>query len=593
MTWTVDIENVAGIRAGRATVEPGLNVVRGTNWQGKSSFIAALETALGTAATLTEGQPRGAVILETPEREVQVGLARENGTVVRRGEPILTDAYDVERAALFACLGEDNAVRAAVRRGENLEDVLTRPLEFQNIDERIAELTDERSRVESALAGAEEAAKRLPQVEERIAELETTVTELREELPDDGGKTGPSAERDELSRARTERNRVAARVERLEGSVERAEATLEERRTDLDAIDAPSDEPPPEPTDVREELASLRRDVELLQSVFSANRLVLDEDRLDLVADVDRSVDAETVTCWVCGETAERAAIETHVGALGDAVRSHRAEIERVVDRVEELEARLEQRQQAERRRSAIESDIAELESTLDERRESLLEARERLAELDDRVESLSSAVEASEEAVAEVESEIKFRETELEEARDERETLESRADRRASLRDRRDALAEEITSLRNRKADVKQRARQGFDEAIQDVLGRFDTGFETARLDPSFDLVVARNGREASLDALSEGELELLGFVAALAGHAAFEVAERVPAMLVDGTGSLADENRRRLVEYLAGRAEYLVFTAHPEDTAVEANEIDPREWTVVSEGRPMAAED
>lgn len=584
MSWTIEIENIAGIRHGEAAIDPGLNVVRGSNWQGKTSFIAALETALGTATPLTEGASKGSVTLRSADREVSIDLTRENGTIARRGEPLLQDDYDVDRAALFACLGEDNPIRTAVRRGENLEAPLTRPLEFQNLDERIAELTDERSRVESALTGAEEAAKRLPQVESRIDELEDTIAELREQLPDDGDE--PAADREALSQARADRNRVRTRVERLESSIDRVESTLEDRRAELAALETPeSDDDPPKPAPVREELAALRRDVDLLQSVYSANRLVLEEDRLDLVTDVDRELTGETVTCWICGTETDRDAVESHIEGLGDEVNSHRAQIDRVKDRVERLEAKLEQRQQAERRRASLEDDIAELEATLDERQAELAEARERLATLDDRVETLSSSVEASVEAVAELESEIKYRQTELEEARQERETLAERAGRVDALQARRDDLADEIESLRTRKADVKERTRRAFDAAIDDVLDRFDTGFEQARLTPSFDLVVARDGREASLDALSEGELELLGFVAALAGYEAYEVADCVPVLLVDDTGSLADANRQRLVEYLADRADYLVFTAHPEDTAVTAHEIDPERWTVVSD--------
>lgn len=584
MTWTIDIENIAGIRAGHATIEPGLNVVRGNNWQGKSSFIAAIETAIGTTRPLTEGQAVGTVVLETPAGTFHVSLTREDGRVEREGEPLLTDPYDVDRSALFACLGEDNALRAAVRRGDNLEAVLTRPLEFENIDERIAELTDERSRVETELAGAEEAANRRPQARQRIEELEATIDQLREQLPDDGAGDRGDGERGELSRVRAERDRVSARIERLEDSIERTEHSLADKREALSAIDGPPDDPAPEPTVAREELAALRRDAEVLQSVFSANQLVLEEDHLDLVTDVDRELTGETVTCWVCGAEADRDHIETHVGSLGDEVREVRAAIERVTDQVEALEARVEQRRQAERRQAELEDDIAALEATLEERRESLAGARDRLSHLEDQVESLSSSVRESVEAVAEVESEIRFRETELEEAREELATIESRAERVSALRDRRDELAEDVTALRNRKDELRQQTRRAFDDAIEDILDRFDTGFEAARLTPSFDLVVARNGREANLEALSEGELELLGFVAALAGHEAFDVAECLPALLVDATGSLADENRRRLMEYLANRVDYLVFTAHPEDTAVQAHEIDPRGWAVVS---------
>jgi hypothetical protein len=116
-------------------------------------------------------------------------------------------------------------------------------------------------------------------------------------------------------------------------------------------------------------------------------------------------------------------------------------------------------------------------------------------------------------------------------------------------------------------------------------VLSRFDAGFEAARLTPDFELVVARDGQEASLEALSEGELELLGFVAALAGYEAFDVAGTVPVMLVDGVGGLDDDNHQTLVEYLQERTEYLVFTAYPEYTAFEGSEIDPGEWTIATD--------
>ena len=189
---------------------------------------------------------------------------------------------------------------------------------------------------------------------------------------------------------------------------------------------------------------------------------------------------------------------------------------------------------------------------------------------------------------MTDVESDLKYAIAELEDAGDELAELQRLADGRDAVRERRDAVRAEIEELRNRKDDLKRRAREAFDEAMRDVLARFDTGFETARITPSFDLVVARDGREASLDALSEGELELLGFVAALAGHDSFEVVDDVPIMLVDGLGSLADDNLHAFVEYLADRTDYLVFTAHPEHTSFTGHEVSPDDWQVVSDDGP-----
>ncbi|MFB6198591.1 MAG: ATPase, partial [Halobacteriaceae archaeon] len=92
-------------------------------------------------------------------------------------------------------------------------------------------------------------------------------------------------------------------------------------------------------------------------------------------------------------------------------------------------------------------------------------------------------------------------------------------------------------------------------------------------------------------LDALSEGERELLGIVAAVAGHEAFDVGDRVPVMLLDGLGGLASENLQILVEYLSERTEYLVLTAYPEYEGFEGNELSPSDWQVVSNSSDVGA--
>jgi hypothetical protein len=155
--WTVEIETVAGIRSGSAVVEPGVNAVRGANWQGKSSFVAALEAAMGTEAPLTEGERAGRVELATSEESVSVELVREDGAVERHGDPYLSTERARAAAALYAFLDDSNAVREAVRRGDGLKPVLLRPLEFEDIDERIADRSAERDRIETELERAQSA----------------------------------------------------------------------------------------------------------------------------------------------------------------------------------------------------------------------------------------------------------------------------------------------------------------------------------------------------------------------------------------------------------------------------------------------------
>jgi chromosome segregation ATPase len=590
MTWTIDIDNVAGILDGSATVEPGLNAVRASNWQGKSSFVAAIETALGVATPLTEGKGRGGVRLRLPDREVAVDLVRENGTVHRRGEPYLTDEYDVVRATLFACLGETNEVRRAVRRDDNLEDILLRPLDFQNIDQRIADLKRERERVASELAQAREAKRRLPSVTEKVTQLESELEELHErydELTDGGaGTAAAQPTRSDLAQARSERERAENRIERLESTIERTESRLDEKCAELSEVEVDDGEAvESQLAEAREELDGLERDAEVLQSVYSATEMVLAENRLDLLTDIDRGLAGDSVTCWTCGSEADRTDIEGRLDALGDRIGDLRAQIESRRETVEHLEARSEEITQSRRRKRDLESEVAELEGKLADKRQQLDDARERRERARGRIDELADEVDEAVEEITDVESDIKYREAELKEVRDERDSLERRADRVETLSDEQASIREDIEELRNRKDEIKYETREAFDEAMDDILVRFDTGFEGARLTPNFDLVVARDGREASLDALSEGELELIGFVAALAGHEAFGVAETVPVMLVDGVGALDEDNLQALVEYLQGRVEYLVFTAYPEYTTFDGNEIDPGTWTIATD--------
>lgn len=588
MTWNFDIDNIAGIRRGEATLERGLNAVRATNWRGKSSFLRAIETAMGTETPLTEGTDAGSVELRTDAGTYRVTLRRENGTVVSDGDPYLTDPYDAVCADLYAFLGENNAVRRAVRDGDNLEAVLTRPLQFENIDERIAELKDERERVEAELQRAIDAADERAALESTVSELEDRYRQLRQRRDEINVERTDETDgiRERLSEARAERDRIKGRVDRLERAVERTEDALAERREERAALDVPSDDDVANELEAaRETLDRIERDENLLQSVYTANRRVLEESREELVTDVSRGLSDDHLVCWICGDTSDRETVRQHVETLGEKLADLRERASTARERVERLEERRDRAKRLRRRRVDLEDEIAELETTLADRRRDLEAARDSLSEQRETVDDLADNVERTDDELAEIEGELRYVETELETARERREELQTRADERDARQAELTELDAEIERLRTRKDDLKRRTREAFDESMDEIVTRFDTSFETARLTADFDLVVARDAREASLDALSEGEVELLGFVAALAGYEAFDVESRVPVLLVDRLGGLDDDNLHALVEYLRGRAEYLVFTAYPEHAAFDGHDIDPADWVVVSD--------
>lgn len=591
MSIRLDIQNIAGITDGEAEIAGGVNTVKASNWQGKSSFLKAIQTAFGTDVALMEGATEGRVSLDIDGTAHEVSLGRDGGTVVREGSPVLEDDYDRLLADLFAFLGEQNEIRRRVRAGDDLKDVLTRPLDLENIDQRIQSLTEERRAVESELERAEASERELVELERRKAKLESELEELQsryESLADEDD----SGVREELSDLQAEHDRVTDLVDRLERSIDRAQERLKEAHDEYESLEAGDVTAVEEElAAVREEYEQTRRDRELLQSVYSANSQLIEEGRVGILADVDHSLIEDTHECWVCGNETSTGQVEERLDAIGEKVLELREEASSYEEEIEELEATREERRRATRRKEDLEDEISDLEATISEREESYASAKGRLEIIEDRLSDLQDEAQESDDERSELKSEIKYTERELEDLDEEIEETARVADRRSMLEEEREDIVEEIESLRTRKRELKDRIRTEFDAAIGEIIQRFETSFESARLTSTFDLVIARDGREVSIDALSEGEVELLGLVAAVAGYEAYDVAERVPIILLDQLGALADDNLRALARYLEDRAEYLVLTAYPENSLFGDHRIDPGEWEVVSSARTTAA--
>ena len=587
MTWQISLSNIAGIRQGEAELSRGVNAIRASNWQGKSSFLAGIETVMGTIKPLTEGESYGYAVLETSQDTYRVELRRDNGDIVRSGSPYLTDEHSRVCAELFAFLDETNPVRQAVRNGENLEETLTRPLDFENIDEQIADLQREREQIDAEIDQAEAAAERLPSLESKVTALEAELDDLREQREEfeDAGIGESDESREKLSELRADRDQLDRRISRLEQTLQSARNRRQDIQEELNTLEVDdTDDLEDELSTARTQLRDQERDLEVLQSIYEANRRVLDEGRLELVTDVTHSLTDDTATCWVCGQETTRSNLETSLEELSEQIQSLQEEVESYRERVEDLQSRLSTVQDQRKRKRRLESDLRELEETISDKEDQLETARDRRDHLESEIGDVEETVQAATDERADMESEIKYLEAELDEVSSELEQAERRAAKRDHLEQERAEIAEELATLRERKETVKRQTRDAFERAMEHIIEEFEIGFEVARLTGSFELIIAREGRETTVDALSEGEVELLGLMAALAGHEAFDVEDKVPVLLLDGLGSIASENLRRLVELVSDRASFLVLTTYPEYGAIDGQEIDPSEWKVVS---------
>jgi DNA repair exonuclease SbcCD ATPase subunit len=604
--WRLEIDNIAGIRSGTATLDPGLNVVQASNFQGKSSFAAAIRTVLGVtgqydAPPLTEGAESGSVTLTTDDDSYEVTLERApDGAVTQSGTPYLTDETDQVCARLFALLDEDNPIRIAVRDGADLTPLLQAPLDIADVDRRIDALQTERRDLEAELSRAEQVTERIPAVQESVTQLEAELEELRSrrEVLEEEAERNDDDLADEVVEKRSTLEEYERHIERTEASIERKRERLTEKEAELDQLEVPAVDDDADVTAKRERIDELERKIDLLTRVSQVSREILEEGELDLITTVDRSLAGDEVECWTCGQLAGVDRMEERVDALRSELTELRERKETLAEEVERHAARQREaerkqreaeslREEAKRLRLDVEESAAELEQ-LEEKRDAL---EGELAELESALDEQEAAVE---EELTDVTVRIKGCERRLSEKRQELADLEDEREDLAALRERREELDAELTALRNRKRDAQTELVAQFDEAMAAVLERFAPGFGGAHLRlqtgpdgdvERIDLVIAREGRETTVDALSEGEVELVGVALVLAGYRAFDVDERVPAVVVDGIGQLAAEHLHNLAEYLQDTGEYLVTTAYPEVGSFDGRTISPDEWEVVSD--------
>ena len=128
----VSVENVGGIDHFEVAFEPGVTVLAGRNATNRTSLLSAIGGVLGgSSASLKSDADAGEVILELGGETYEVAFDRTAAGVRVDGSPYSADGEYVD---LFVSLLEDNPARRAVERGEDLRDVIMRPVDTDAID---------------------------------------------------------------------------------------------------------------------------------------------------------------------------------------------------------------------------------------------------------------------------------------------------------------------------------------------------------------------------------------------------------------------------------------------------------------------------
>ena len=630
----VEVRNIGGIDETSVTLPPGVSVLTGENATNRTSLLTALMAALGSnRASLKGDADEGAVTLDIGGQEYSRTLSRRNGTVTFEGDPYLDDP---ELADLFAFLLEDNEARRTIARGDDLREVIMRPVDTDRIDAEIEACKQEREEIETEIKRLDQLEKELPELEAEKREKQTELEAAKEELTAvqdeieslDTGVERSRSQKENLEKAFQRVRDARSELDDLEFDLETERSTLadlEAEREELKETLADAEEPTESPErlagrvqELRERKQTLDTTINELGSVISFNEEMLDEEGLDIDTTIEGGTPTDKLTadteiaCWTCGADVstdqiddtlnrlkslrsekldERREIQSEIEELSNRqskIRTERREIERTEDRLADVEAEIETTQERigelEERVETQQSEIAELEAEGEaievEDHEEVLELHRKSNELELRVERIESDL-------AELESAIADREAAIEE----REELE--ADR--------EAIAEQLTDLRTRIERLEADAVDAFNEHMETVLDILEYDnldriwIERRQEDvregrrkvtkTRFDLHIVRSAAdgtayEDTVDHLSESEREVTGLVFALAGYLVHDVHEVVPFIILDSLEAIDSDRIARVVEYFRTHADYLVTALLPEDA-----QALPEEYAYITE--------
>lgn len=627
---TLEVNNIGGIDETTVSFRQGVTVLSGRNATNRTSLLQAIMAALGSnQVSLKADAAEGSATLEFGDETYRRTLERRNGTIVTDGEPYLEDP---ELADLFAFLLESNEARQAVARGDDLRELIMRPVDTAAIQSEIEQHEQRKRDLDDQLAELDDLEGRLPDLEakrtrvtdeietleaeleaaqEKLEETNVDVEERREE------RSELEAKLDDVRETRSEIEHTRDRIETERASIE----ALEEERDEVeDKLESLSTGDETEISRLEAEIETLQADkadlseeISQLQSTIQFNEQLLEEPDSFLAETTetddgpltDQLLDeSETVTCWTCGSSVARDQIETTIEQLRTARQERlekRSEISADLnDRRETLSSINENRtayQQTQRRLESIDSEI----DRRSDRIEALTEERETLADEIDALEAEIEDLETEEysgvldqhKEVNQLEFELERKERTREEIEAEIAEIEARLDDREGLKARREDVTDELTTLRTRIDQIEANAVEAFNEHMENLLETLQyENLDRIWIDrttrevregrrkvskSSFDLKIVRStddgaAYEDTIDHLSESEREVTGLVFALAGYLVHDVYETVPVMLLDSLEAIDAERIATLVEYFESYVPYLVVALLEEDAqAVE----------------------
>ena len=625
----LSVENIGGISETELQFDPGVSVLTGRNATNRTSLLQAIMAGLGSNQVSLKGAAdKGKVGLKIGDTEYTRNLERSNGTVRFSGDPYLDDST---LADLFAFLLESNEARRTVARGDDLRDVIMRPVDADAIQAEISQLKSERSDIDEQIQERQQLKEKLPKLEEQRKELreelekkEEELESKREDLEDLSADADEArAEQTELEQKMQTLQRKRSDLEDTEFEIESQQESLESLRSEYEDVEAEYeqltdkdtqdiDQVEAEVNRLHEQKQQLQSELRNLQSVIQFNEEMISGTSTDIAAALRGEDDNEAVTdqlledssevvCWTCGSEVNEEDIEGTLDRLRDLRQSKYAEESDIEDELEELkekkseiESLRQSRREAKQRLEDIKAEIERREARIDEFGSQKEDLETEIDQIQKEIENLeeqdrSEVLEAHRE-VNELELKRDRKKSDLERVENEIEEIESEEKEVESLQQRRQQIEDQLDELRTRIERIEKEAIEEFNNHMDTVLDILDYDnldriwverIETTKRQgrrkvdtTEFRLHIVRSTTdgvtyEDEFQHLSESEREVTGLIFALAGYLAHDVYEKVPFILLDSLEAIDSERIATLVDYIQDYSDYLVVALLPEDAS------------------------
>ena len=617
---SLEVSNIGGITETHVDLGDEVTILVGRNATNRTSFLNALRTALGSETKpLRSDAEEGFAELALGDERYDQTLIRRNGNVQREGSPYLEDPVVAD---LFAFLLEDNVARQAIERGDDLREVLLRPVDIGHLETRIHELRTERDEIEDNLAELESLEGERPRlveqrdaIAEELAQVTKELETVRSDIEKAEAEIDPDmVENDEaVDDLRDKRGRLEE-VQHSRETVRQSIASLEQEENELaDALEALGGTDTDKLQHIGSQLENLRsRRTEIdttlsqLHNVISFNNDMLDEaNGLTLSTESDggqRITDGllseeKSVACWTCGTEVDQERIEETLAQLRDIQ-------QQTFTQKRDLESEISDLQEERNEYRESEAEHTRLKNRLDDIEGEIVTQENRLEGLNTEYEVLLEDIEELEETVKEDKDtayeeifELQRQETDLsvEQNRLERnleelvtslEAIDERLATEGEMGDRIEEIRTEIEECRNRVRQIETETVEAFNTHMESILSLLEYhnieriwierkgGDDTAELDQdaTLEVHIVRSGDdgavyEDTVSNLSESEREVMGLVFALSGYLVYSVYEDVPFLLLDSLEAIDSDRIAKLVGYFEEYAENLVVALLPED--------------------------